>query len=113
MTLVAFIARFVIGGVIVAALPLVAQRFGSQWAGVLAVMPLLTLVGFAFIALSEGGGVLRRASSAALIALPAMGVYLITVYGLTMLNLRWWLVLIIGLMTWVLTAALIARFTFA
>ena len=104
-----YAARFVLGGVIVASLPIVAVRVSPKWAGVMAVMPLITLVGFAFVALSDGPSTLQRVAFGALVVVPAIVVYLVVVYVCLALSVPWRFSLAAGAAAWLASALLLVK----
>ena len=82
--LMEFWGRLLLGGLIVALVPTVAGRFGPGLAGVLVLLPVITILSFASLGLASGPASVERAVIGALIALPASAAYL----GVTYIALR-------------------------
>jgi uncharacterized membrane protein (GlpM family) len=76
LLLVQFLVRFLAGGTLVAAVPLVAVRATPTVAGVLVLAPVVTLSAFYFIGEQQGAGAVHTAAGSAMIALPAVGAFL-------------------------------------
>jgi uncharacterized membrane protein (GlpM family) len=105
------VVRFVIGGSLVAAIPLVSQRAGAAAAGVLLLFPVVSLVGLLFLGVAEGMPAVARASSAAIVGLPTVVAFLVTVSALARNGRSLSTCLGAGVVAWLLTALPIARFT--
>jgi uncharacterized membrane protein (GlpM family) len=72
--------RFLLGGTLVAGIPLVARTLGPKPAGLLTLLPVITLSSFYFIAADEGRADAIRAVRSALLALPVLVVYLVVTF---------------------------------
>jgi uncharacterized membrane protein (GlpM family) len=103
-----FLARLVLGGLIVALVPTVAARLGPGVAGVMVLVPVITLLSFASLGAAAGSQPVERAALGALVALPASAVYL----GVTYWTLRtgWPIAaaLSVGLAVWLCCAVPLA-----
>jgi len=105
---VEFLIRFLAGGLIVAFLPILARNLGPELAGIAALLPLVTLSGFYFLGSSQGSDVVARASLASLIALPAVGAFLLAVTVSIRSGLAYKPSLLVGLGAWGLVAGGVA-----
>lgn len=103
-----FLIRFLAGGLIVAFLPILAQRLGPEMAGIAALLPLVTLSGFYFLGSSQGSEVVARASLASLLAVPAVAAFLLGVTLSIRSGLTFRPSLLVGLGAWGLVAGTIA-----
>lgn len=72
-----FLARFLAGGLIIAALPLVANHFGAKVAGIMVTMPVLTTCGFLALGTSVEHRSIQAAAVGSLVALPSTVAYLV------------------------------------
>lgn len=108
MAVIEFALRFVAGGAIVATVPLVATRVGPALAGVLVMVPVVTLVGFVFVGQTAGASAVKGASLSALFAVPAIAVYLAVTYVALRAGLGVAYALIAGVAAWLCVAAPIA-----
>jgi len=108
-----FVARFLLGGLIVASVPLVASRFGPAAAGVVILLPVISLVSFATLGAAGGPAPLAKASLGTLIALPSTIAFMLIVYGAARLGAAVPVALLSASAGWLLVAApltvLIAR----
>ena len=73
-------ARFALGGLIVALVPTVAARLGSGVAGVMTLVPVITLLSFASLGAARGPVPVEGAALGALLALPASVAFLVSAY---------------------------------
>ncbi len=92
-----FVLRFLVGGLLIALAPIVANRYGGSIAGLVLLFPVVTLTGFGFIALRSGGGTMQSAAAGSLKTLPAVLAFLVGVYLGTRLGLPASLALGIGI----------------
>ncbi len=102
-----FLVRFLVGGLLIGAVPIVANRFGGQYAGIVLLFPMVTLTGFIFIALRSGGGVMQAAAEGSLKALPTVVIFLTAVYLVSRLGAPPATSLAVGLAGWVITAIIL------
>ena len=72
-----FVVRFVTGGLIIATLPVVANRFGAKVAGILVTMPVLTTCGFLALGTSVNRAAIQTAAKGSLLAIPSSIAYLL------------------------------------
>ena len=104
-----FLARFAIGGLLVALAPIVGSRLGAQYAGLALLFPIVTLTGFVFVWVRSGPDMMRDASVGALKGVPAVAIFLAAVYVSSRLGSPPVVCLAIGVVFWLATAtALIA-----
>jgi uncharacterized membrane protein (GlpM family) len=75
-----FVARFLLGGLIVASVPLVASRFGPEVAGVVILVPVVSLVSFVSLGVAGGPAPVGRASLGTLIALPSTIAFMLVTF---------------------------------
>ena len=75
-----FLLRMLIGGSIIALIPVVSRKLSPSVAGVAVLIPVVTLLSFYFIARDEGVDSIASAAIAALIALPTFAAFLLAVY---------------------------------
>ena len=108
MVVIQFALRFVAGGAIVATVPLVAARVGPAIAGVIVMLPVVTLLGFAFVGQTSGASAVKGASLSALIAVPATVAYLAVTYIALRAGLGVAYALMAGVAGWLCVAAPIA-----
>jgi uncharacterized membrane protein (GlpM family) len=103
-----FMARLLVGGFIVAMVPTVAARLGPGLAGVMVLLPVITLLSFASLGAAAGPLPVERAALGALLALPASAAYLAFTY--LVLRIGWPIVaaLSVGLVVWVCCAVPLA-----
>ena len=76
----AFVLRFLGAGLLVATLPLVANKFGDTLAGIVLLFPLLTFTGLVVLGLERGVESIARTALASALGLPTVLVFLLTVY---------------------------------
>jgi uncharacterized membrane protein (GlpM family) len=75
-----FVARFLVGGLIIASVPLLASRFGPGVAGVVILVPIVSLVSFVSLGVAGGPTPVGRASLGTLIALPSTVAFMLVTY---------------------------------
>jgi uncharacterized membrane protein (GlpM family) len=73
-------ARFALGGLIVALVPTVAARLGPGIAGVMTLVPVITLLSFASLGAARGPVPVEGAALGALLGLPASVAFLVAAY---------------------------------
>lgn len=101
-----FALRFVAAGLLVALLPLIAERFTIAVAGLVLLFPIVTLVGFAVVGSQGGSAAVASASAGSLSALPAVSLFLLTVHIAARRDLGVALPLTLGLAVWFVAASL-------
>lgn len=72
--------KFVVAGSLVVAVDFCAARSRPDIAGLIAVMPALTLVSYSLVSIQGGAALLHRVAGASLTALPAVAAYILTVF---------------------------------
>lgn len=100
--------RFVLGGVVVAALPVVAARVGPRIAGVLVLVPVVTLCGFVALNLDQGPGSVHAATKGSLIGLPALVGYLVVLRLSIQHGIAFGWSMTLAVVAWTALAALLA-----
>jgi uncharacterized membrane protein (GlpM family) len=103
-----FILRFLAGGALVAAVPLIATRVGPAIAGVMVMLPVVTLLGFVFVAQTSGASAVEGTSLSALLAVPAIVAYLVVTYVSLRVGVHVSHALIAGVAAWMCVAIPIA-----
>jgi uncharacterized membrane protein (GlpM family) len=103
-----FILRFIVGGFVVATIPTVASRVGPGVAGVISLLPVVTLLGFAFLGGSDGSVAVQRAALGAVMTVPAVLAFLLGTYAALRMGWRVSGALVAGYVAWLLVAGPIA-----
>lgn len=96
-----------VGGTLVALVPIVANRYGGNIAGLVLLFPVLTLTGLLFISLRLGPGAVQSATVGSIKALPAVLIFLLGVYVATRLGQSTAVALGVGLAGWLLAVVLL------
>ena len=104
MSLTAALIRFVAGGLVVASVPIVSRRVSPSVAGVLVLIPIVTLLSLLFIGRDQGISAVADASKAAIFALPTVVGFLAGVYFASQRSENLGLVLLAGSLAWVVIA---------
>lgn len=99
-----FAARFILGGGLVASLPLVSERLGPAAAGALLLFPAVSLAGLLAIGLAQGVGAVGDTSFSAVAALPAVLAFLLGVHYGAKSGLPLAAVLAAGTVSWLIVA---------
>jgi uncharacterized membrane protein (GlpM family) len=99
----AFLLRFVLGGLLIACVPLVARRFSLTVGSIAILTPVVTILSLYFIGRDLGMSKLGPAAARAAFALPTLLVLLLTIYGMTNITSNVYLILIVGLAAWLLS----------
>lgn len=99
-----FVLRALVGGLLVAGVPVVASHFGRTAAGLLMLVPVVTLVSLAYVWWDLGPSVAGTVSLAGLLGLPSVAAFLLTVWLLSNRLGSPWLVLSFGLVAWMVVA---------
>lgn len=73
------ILRFILGGALIALLPMVSQQFGPAIAGVALLFPAVTLSGLYVLGQTEGSSAMAAAAGAAVLGLPTVLAFLLGV----------------------------------
>lgn len=107
MITVMFWLRFLIGGLVVASIPVIDQHFGSRVAGLFAVLPVLVISGFIALGLSEGSKSLQQASIASIYGQIAIVVLLVVVYFCIRAGLPVIPAVIGGLVAWLIADTIV------
>ena len=103
--MIEFVARFLVGGLIVASVPLVASRLSPAVAGVVILVPVISLVSFTTLGAAGGPAPVGRASLGTLIALPSTIAFMLVVYGAVRLGFGVAIALVSASLAWLIVAA--------
>ena len=100
-----FLARFVVGGLHVALVPVVARHFSPHAAGLIVLFPIVTLTGFWFLAGELGDVALTQAAGTALLGLPTVAAFLLGTRLALSVGAPSGLALALGVGAWLAVAA--------
>lgn len=101
-----FTLRFIGAGLLVAVLPHIAQGFGDWIAGVILLLPVVTVSGFLVLGLERGVAAVGQAASAAVAALPAVLMFLLVVHVAARQERSLGFALMAGIAAWLVTAGM-------
>jgi len=107
-----FFLRFLIGGLAVASLPLIADRFGNKIAGYLTVFPVLMFMSFLVLYIARGSGPTIEASKAYLVGMPAVFIASLAILVFVQKGSNIYLAITVGAVSWFLVIALIAKYIY-
>jgi uncharacterized membrane protein (GlpM family) len=110
-TLSQFLLRVAFGGLVVALVPILARLLNPEAAGVLVLVPAITLVSFYFLGSDQGASAVIRASSTSIVTIPAVGAFLLGVNASLRRGAGLKLSLCLGLLAWLALALPISFFT--
>lgn len=103
---VVLIFRFLVGGAVVAAVPVVAAAFGPRLAGVVLLIPAVLTAGLVMLYLDAGRSTAAAGLPGVLLGLVALGVFAGTLWLLTAATgLPFWLALVVSYGAWTLAAS--------
>lgn len=94
------VLRFILGGAVVAAVPLVAQLWGTAAAGVVVLFPAVSFVALLFVGRSQGLDAVAAISLDAVLALPTVVAFMLSVHFTAQRGLSLSVVLLSGLICW-------------
>ena len=103
--------RFVVGGVMVAIIPILAEYAGKAVAGVAVMLPVITVSSMYFIGRSSGSHAVGGVALSALMAVPTAIVLLGSVYLAIRLGMRYLFALSLGLLAWCVSAMVVVLLT--
>lgn len=106
-----FTLRAAVGGLVVASVPIVARRLSPEAAGILVLVPAVTLFSFYFLGIEQGPAAVERASRASLLAIPTILAFLIAVNFSLARVPNVLLALTLGLLAWLSTAIVLTLTT--
>lgn len=104
--MIAFILRFLGAGLVVGALPWVADRFGEKVAGLVLLLPVVTIAGFIVLTIERGSAAVAQASLSSITALPVVFVFLLAVHLAARQGLGIIWTLSIGASVWLIAATM-------
>jgi len=106
-----FWIRFLLGGLIIALEPLIAERLGGKLAGLIVVFPTLIVLSFLAIGEADGSSFVRQASAGALWGVPALVIFLAVTYFLALTFKQSYLLWLGGgLICWFIVAYIMLKF---
>jgi uncharacterized membrane protein (GlpM family) len=94
------LVRFVLGGTLVAILPIIARRFGPDIAGLVLLFPAVSFAGLLFIGQSQGMSVVASTALSAIFLLPTVVAFLLTVHLAAQRNSSLAIALLAGTLSW-------------
>ena len=109
MSVLSIVIRGLVGGVIVAAVPVVAHQFGARLAGVLATVPIVVVVSLLAVGQGEGRGAAATVALRTIPSLVAVAGYLLVAWYAYRLGLPLVAVPIVALAAWVGIAVVVVR----
>lgn len=106
-----FWIRFLLGGLIIALEPVIAERLGGKLAGLVVVFPTLIVLSLLSIGQTDGSPLVKQAISGAMWGLPALIFFLAGAYVLSVTLKQSYLYWLSGgIVCWFLAAYLILKF---
>jgi uncharacterized membrane protein (GlpM family) len=102
-----FVVRFLIGGILIALLPVVASKATPRIAGLVAMIPAVTLFGFTFLGQDQGVPAVGEAARGSLLGLLAVFAFLATVSTVSSENRSLVSTLGLGVLSWLAVATVI------
>jgi uncharacterized membrane protein (GlpM family) len=96
--------RFIIGGTLVAALPVIAKRLGPDFAGLALLFPAVSFAGLLFVGRSQGMAQVAATALSAVLLLPTVIAFLFAVHVAARRNTSLALTLSIGVVSWFIVA---------
>jgi len=109
--LTSFIIRFVSAGTLVGILPWLSNHLGARVGGFVLLFPAVTLCGFMVILSGRNSVDLGEAAKGALLALPAVAVFVLTTSAVARLSVPGVVALACGVCSWLVVAAAILTLT--
>lgn len=106
-----FWLRFLVGGLIIAFIPIMAERLGGKLAGLVVVFPTLITLSFLAIGQAYGPSLVKQASIGALWGVPALVIFLIITYlmALVFKDQSYLLWISGGIISWIIIAYIILK----
>jgi uncharacterized membrane protein (GlpM family) len=108
VTISAIVARFIIGGGILAIVPIIAHECGNRDAGFLLVFPTLIIIGFVSQYISHGKKATTELVHASLIGVPALVFFMVVCYLLLRCNADLGIAIAAGSVVWFAVVILIS-----
>lgn len=103
---VQFVVRFVIGGLLVASIPVISKRSSPEFAGIVSLLPVVTLSSFTFLWIQSGYPAVSRAALASAIAVPAVLFYLLVLWLCLRCALAFPIAMLIAMIAWLVAATI-------
>jgi len=107
MIVAGFLFRAVLGGILVASVPILAARLGNTAGGLLMLLPVVTLVSLVYVSWDVGAEKSGLVAMAGLLGLPSVAAFLAVVWLLSSRINPFWIVLSLGLVTWLIVSGAI------
>jgi uncharacterized membrane protein (GlpM family) len=94
------VVRFLIGGTLVAILPIIAKRLGPDFAGLTLLFPAVSFAGLLFIGRAQGMPQVAATALSAVLLLPTVVAFLFTVYVAAKNKSSLAVALLLGTLSW-------------
>ena len=104
-----FIVRFEFGGLIIALVPVIANRFGGKVAGYLTLVPIIMFLSFIAIYLTEGSKTTMQAAQAYLIGIPSVAISAIIILLFLKQGVNIYLTVLAALAIWFVAIEIIYK----
>jgi uncharacterized membrane protein (GlpM family) len=107
-----FLIRFFIGGLMIASIPLIAHKFGDKVAGYITLFPIIMILSFVVLFLTNGSKSTIHAAQAYLIGLPSVAIATIVILILLHRGINIYLTVVCGIASWILVILFTAKFIY-
>jgi len=107
-----FIIRFIIGGLFIASLPLIAEKFGNKIAGYITLFPIIMFISFIVLYLNGGSKATSQASKAYLIGIPAVALASLSILLLIQKGFSIYISVAAGVVSWLVVILLTAKYIY-
>jgi phosphatidylserine synthase len=107
-----FFVRFIVGGLFIASLPLIADKFGNKIAGYITLFPIIMFISFMVLYLSEGEKATEQASKAYLVGLPAVAVASLAILILVQKGFNVYIAVAVGIIGWIFVIFITAKYIY-
>jgi uncharacterized membrane protein (GlpM family) len=104
-----FVLRFLIGGLLVALAPVVAQKLSPALGGMVLLFPAITIGGLTGIWIGEGDNSVEKAAIGALVGVPAVLAYLIGITISLRRGMDYPYAAMFGVVLWIVVAGSLSR----
>jgi len=103
--------RFIFGGLIIALVPVIANRFNGKIAGLVTLLPIIMFISFIAIFASEGSKTTTQAAQAYLIGLPSVAIAVAIILVFLKQGISIYLAVLAALVIWFISVAVIYKLT--